>query len=52
MIFKLTGHAGHDEPPETSLRKVPPLHGNEDKYNLDAQVKHKVIANHFFNYFR
>ncbi|KAG4071816.1 hypothetical protein HA402_005977 [Bradysia odoriphaga] len=36
------GHAGHDEPPETSLRRVPPLRGNEDKYNLDAQIKHKL----------
>lgn len=43
LILFPTGHAGHDEPPATSLRKVPPLCGNEDKYNLDAQIKHKVI---------
>lgn len=48
FLFKSTGHAGHDEPPVTSLRKVPPLSGNEDKYNLDAQVKHKVSLKYFF----
>lgn len=41
------GHAGHDEPPDSSLRKVPLLRGNENKYNLDAQIKHKVIKRLF-----
>lgn len=40
-IFRL-GHAGHDEPPKSSVRKVPPLMGNESKFDLDAQVQHKV----------
>lgn len=38
----LIGHAGHDNPREGSIRKVPPLTGNEDKYNLQGQIKHKV----------
>lgn len=36
------GHAGHDEPPATSTRKVPPLKGNETAFDLDAQVRHKA----------
>lgn len=38
----LIGHAGHDEPPKSSIRKVPPLSGNESKFNLDGQIKHKI----------
>lgn len=36
------GHAGHDEPPPYFENKVPDVKGNEDKYCLDAQVRHKV----------
>lgn len=45
-MFNSAGQAGHDEPPETSLAKIPLLMGNEYKYDLDAQVKHKVINIH------
>lgn len=38
----LIGHQGHDDPPATSIRKVPSLAGNEKLYDLDGQVKHKV----------
>lgn len=37
------GQAGQDEPPRNSFLMVPPLRGNEMKFDLDAQVKHKVI---------
>lgn len=33
---------GHDDPPATSIRKVPALKGNEKVYDLDGQIKHKV----------
>ncbi|CAD7089063.1 unnamed protein product [Hermetia illucens] len=36
------GHAGHDEPSASSVRKVPPLSGNESKFELNAQLKHKI----------
>uniref|UniRef100_U5EJC0 Lipid droplet-associated hydrolase n=1 Tax=Corethrella appendiculata TaxID=1370023 RepID=U5EJC0_9DIPT len=37
------GHAGHDEEPESVYKKkVPILAGNEELFNLDAQIKHKV----------
>ncbi|SPP84752.1 lipid droplet-associated hydrolase [Drosophila guanche] len=36
------GHAGHDDPPEASIREVPQLTGNEEIFNLDGQIKHKV----------
>lgn len=36
------GHVGHDDPPATSIRKVPKLKGNEELYDLNGQVKHKV----------
>ncbi|KAJ6626130.1 Lipid droplet-associated hydrolase [Pseudolycoriella hygida] len=35
----LIGQAGHDEPPEDSLHEIPPLKGNEDLYDLDAQLE-------------
>lgn len=38
----LIGHQGHDDPPATSIRKVPKLRGNEQHFNLDGQIKHKV----------
>lgn len=38
----ILGQAGHDNLPEGSIRKAPPLRGNEDKYNLKGQVEHKV----------
>lgn len=40
--FLFLGQVGHDEPPSGSIRKVPPLLGNESKYGLDAQVQHKA----------
>lgn len=42
ILFYISGHAGHDEPPARSIRKVPLLAGNENLYSLQAQVKHKV----------
>lgn len=37
------GHAGHDEPPSSSVgRQVPPLRGNEHRFDLAAQVRHKA----------
>ncbi|XP_001352453.2 lipid droplet-associated hydrolase [Drosophila pseudoobscura] len=36
------GHAGHDDPPEASIREVPQLTGNEEIFNLDGQIKHKL----------
>ncbi|XP_030386262.1 lipid droplet-associated hydrolase [Scaptodrosophila lebanonensis] len=36
------GHAGHDDPPESSIREVPQLSGNEEIFNLDGQIKHKI----------
>lgn len=42
MPVWVIGHAGHDEPPKSSIRKIPPLAGNEAKYGLHAQVQHKV----------
>ena len=39
---KFQGHAGHDEPPHTSIRKVPALIGNEHKFGLHAQLDHKI----------
>lgn len=35
-------HLGHDDPPASSIRKVPELNGNEQLYDLDGQIKHKV----------
>lgn len=42
MPIWLIGHQGHDDPPATSIRKVPQLEGNERLYDLDGQIKHKV----------
>lgn len=42
MPVWLIGHQGHDDPPSTSIRKVPNLEGNEKLYDLDGQIKHKV----------
>lgn len=39
--FKFVGHAGHDEP-KNSTRKVPPVKGNEQRFGLDGQIQHKV----------
>ncbi|XP_068143360.1 LOW QUALITY PROTEIN: lipid droplet-associated hydrolase [Drosophila tropicalis] len=36
------GHAGHDDPPEASIREVPQLSGNEELFNLDGQIRHKI----------
>lgn len=33
---------GHDDPPESSLREVPQLKGNEEIFDLDGQVRHKI----------
>uniref|UniRef100_A0A1A9ZAV3 Lipid droplet-associated hydrolase n=1 Tax=Glossina pallidipes TaxID=7398 RepID=A0A1A9ZAV3_GLOPL len=37
-----SGHLGHENPPETSLREVPQLKGNEELFDLDSQVRHKI----------
>ncbi|KAH8371052.1 hypothetical protein KR093_006002 [Drosophila rubida] len=36
------GHAGHDDPPAASIREVPQLSGNQELFNLDGQITHKV----------
>lgn len=36
------GHAGHDDPPQSSILQVPLLQDNEDKFNLKGQIKHKI----------
>ncbi|XP_064540139.1 lipid droplet-associated hydrolase [Drosophila montana] len=36
------GHAGHDDPPEASIREVPQLSGNEELFNLGGQIAHKI----------
>lgn len=36
------GHAGHDSPPATGIRKIPDLHEHPDKYNLQGQIQHKI----------
>ncbi|ALC42990.1 CG9186 [Drosophila busckii] len=36
------GHAGHDDPPEASIREVPQLTGNEELFNLNGQITHKI----------
>ena len=33
---------GHDDPPESSLREVPQLKGNEELFDLDGQIRHKI----------
>lgn len=38
----IVGHAGHEPPPDGSIRKAVPLMGNEQFYGLQAQIKHKV----------
>lgn len=40
--FHFLGHAGHDDPPENSLREVPQLKGNEEMFDLDGQIRHKA----------
>lgn len=35
------GHSGHEEPDQNFL-KLPKLSGNEDAYNLQGQIDHKV----------
>lgn len=42
MSIENSGHAGHDEPPSRSARKVPPLEGNEAKFGLAGQLQHKI----------
>ncbi|XP_063697459.1 lipid droplet-associated hydrolase [Culicoides brevitarsis] len=36
------GHAGHDDPPRNSEKKVPRLKGNEQLFNLQGQIHHKM----------
>ncbi|KAH8408718.1 hypothetical protein KR215_011485 [Drosophila sulfurigaster] len=36
------GHAGHDDPPAASIREVPQLSGNQELFNLDGQITHKI----------
>ncbi|EDV96411.1 lipid droplet-associated hydrolase [Drosophila grimshawi] len=36
------GHAGHEDPPEASIREVPQLSGNEELFNLNGQLAHKL----------
>ncbi|XP_023164862.2 lipid droplet-associated hydrolase [Drosophila hydei] len=36
------GHAGHDDPPEASIREVPQLSGNAELFNLKGQIDHKI----------
>lgn len=46
VIFK--GHVGHDDPPSSSLRQVPDLADNEQLFDLNAQIAHKVdFIEHF-----
>ncbi|XP_061401661.1 lipid droplet-associated hydrolase-like [Musca vetustissima] len=42
MPVWVIGHAGHDDPPENSLREVPQLKGNEELFDLDGQIRHKI----------
>lgn len=42
LFFCIAGHAGHDEPPARSARKIPALEGNEAKYGLAGQLEHKA----------
>ncbi|EDW26074.1 GL20677 [Drosophila persimilis] len=35
-------HAAHDDPLEASIREVPQLTRNEEIFNLDGQIKHKL----------
>lgn len=42
IIAFIIGHAGHDDPPESSLREVPQLKGNEELFDLDGQIRHKI----------
>uniref|UniRef100_D3TPK1 Lipid droplet-associated hydrolase n=1 Tax=Glossina morsitans morsitans TaxID=37546 RepID=D3TPK1_GLOMM len=42
MPVWVVGHLGHENPPETSLREVPQLKGNEELFDLDSQVRHKI----------
>lgn len=34
---------GHDNPPANSLRQVPQLEGNEELFDLEAQIIHKMV---------
>ncbi|XP_053695407.1 lipid droplet-associated hydrolase [Sabethes cyaneus] len=37
------GHAGHDEAPESPYKKpVPPIENNENLYDLNGQLEHKI----------
>lgn len=38
----IIGHAGHESPSKDSVRKMPPLKGNGQLYDLEGQIKHKV----------
>lgn len=42
------GHAGHDDPSSNSGLIVPPMEGNEHLYDLQGQLKHKVMFKTFF----
>lgn len=44
--LQITGHGGHDEPEDESLQ-MPPLESNEHLYDLNGQVKQKVIISKF-----
>lgn len=39
----MVGHAGHVKPSETSLRTLPKYETNRELYNLNGQIKHKVM---------
>ncbi|KNC34320.1 hypothetical protein FF38_05989 [Lucilia cuprina] len=42
MPVWVIGHLGHDDPPESSLREVPQLKGNEEIFDLEGQIRHKI----------
>lgn len=42
MPVWVIGHLGHDDPPPTSIREVPPLQGSESLFELENQIKHKI----------
>ncbi|XP_037940139.1 lipid droplet-associated hydrolase-like [Teleopsis dalmanni] len=42
MPVWVIGHMGHDDPPATSIREVPQLKGNEELFDLNAQIRHKI----------
>lgn len=41
-VYLLLGHVGHDDPPKNSIREVPQLKGNEEIFDLNGQLRHKI----------